>query len=482
MTRLSDNFFRTLAFHTAIFGLSALVRPISQLILVRLHTNTNFLTVEEYAAWTLLQIVLNIGVVFLNMGIATAFFRFYLLAKNKAEKRKVVGRTFRLTLTIAVTGGVILFLFADILSTLLIGSSEFGTPVRYIAIAVAGNTLTIVPLALLRAEGRMWNYLFFNVLKFFLIIGLNLWFLVFKGLRLDGVTLAFLISNVVLAVIYVPFLFGGMEREAWHTGWKQVLRYGIPLIALDMILYTLNGISQITLNLLGVKQDVAIYGFALRIAMIAQVAVVMPFNVAFSPILFKAKKENDDPRPLYAKTMEYIWIISLGMCLAVTALAPELAKILGKNPLYYNAVPYVGWIAFSAAFYGIFFVFSSGASLKDKTWAFPIILLFAGAIEVAAGFLFIPLMGIGGAAKALLAGYIFLSLSAYAVNQVIYPINFPWKNVAFSGLIVVGLLAAASIHPNGKTLWFRLLILIIYFIVILTFAYLSKRKKIAPTG
>ena len=120
-------FFRTLAGHTIVFGLSALVRPFSQILLVRLHTNTHFVTVEDYAAWHLLQqVALNIGLVALNLGLATAFFRHYMLAETKEEKLRITGRSFRLTVSIAVIGGGLLFLLSDLWADALLNRPGYG--------------------------------------------------------------------------------------------------------------------------------------------------------------------------------------------------------------------------------------------------------------------------------------------------------------------------------------------------------------------
>ena len=79
----------------------------------------------DYAAWTLLQIALNMGVVFLNLGLSTAFFRQYLLAPDEASRSLIIGRTFRLNLLIAASGGSLFYLTAPWWSALLLGTGDY---------------------------------------------------------------------------------------------------------------------------------------------------------------------------------------------------------------------------------------------------------------------------------------------------------------------------------------------------------------------
>ncbi len=472
-------FFGTLAGHTIVYGFATLLRPLSQLLLVRLHTNTHFVDVDEFAAWSLLQIALNVGIVVFNMGVATAFFRHYLLAETEEERTRVLSRAFRLSVTLAFVLGGTLYLTAGAWSTWLVGASGYAGPARDVALAIFGNTLTIVPLALLRADGRKTAFVLYNAGRFVALIGLNAWFLIWLDWGLDGITRSMAASNLVMALFFLPMVLRRLNRERWTTGWNTLLKYGAPLIAIEMVIFLLNGIGQKMLEILASQQEVALFGFALRIAFLAQVSITMPFYVAFQPNLFRVQREAEDPRPLYARTMGYIWTIALAVALGVTLLAPELARILGKNPFYYQAAPHVLWLAFSVAFYGIFVVFSSGASLKDRTWVFPLVLLVAGVCEVGLAYALIPAHGVGGAALATFAGYAVLAVLTFFTNQWVYPIRFPWGRVALTTVVTAVVLLARQWLPGGDLFLMRVGLLAVYPVLLLVGGYLDKGERAA---
>ena len=350
---------------------------------------------------------------------------------------------------------------------------------RDVVLAIIGNTLTIVPLALLRAEGRWKPYVLFNMIRFVALLGLNGWLLIFEGWGIKGITTALWITNVGSALLFLPVLWGKIPRERFYAGWKSLVRYGMPLIAIDVTLYTLNGVPQIMLNHLNHDStQVALFGFALRIAFLAQIAVVMPFTVAFAPQLFRAQKEEKDPRHLYARTMGYIWTIAVGIALAVVLMTPELSQLLGKNPIYHQSASLVLPLAFATAFYGIFIVFSSGANLKDKTWLFPFILLAGIGLQVITGFFLIPGYSALGAAWTAFAGYFFLSSGTYLANQLIYPIHFPWKRVSLVAVWAVGsLLMYILFKPYFSGFIMRAVLVLLFPTGLIVSGYLDQGER-----
>ncbi|MFC2170785.1 lipopolysaccharide biosynthesis protein [Calditrichota bacterium] len=473
----TSRFFKTLASHTLIFGLSTLVRPLSQLLLVRLHTNTHFISIDDYAAWSLLQVALNIGIVVLNLGLATAFFRYYLLAESETERRSVTTGSFNLTLFIAVIGSFLIFFGGGFWSKLLIGTDGYAVYARDIAVAVFGNTLSIVPLAVLRAEGRGKLFVAFNLMRFVSIIALNAWFLIWLNLGLRGITLALAITNIATAIMILPVLKGRLTKQNIFSFRTPFLRYGAPLVAVDLTFFLLNGIPQILLRLLQGTQEVAIFGFALKIAFIAQVGIIMPFNIAFAPHLFRAQKEVGDPRPFFARTMGYIWTIGAFTAISVHLFAPELAMLLGKDQFYQQAVPIVLWLVLSVLFYGIFIVFSSGANLKDKTWVFPLILLITALIETVIGWGLIKSDNLVGAAEATLSGYIILALMTFFVNQKIYPISFPWSRIIHVTILTASIILIAPVLNAESSLWLRVLLVVSFPSLLFVSGYLDKGER-----
>lgn len=466
-------FFRTLASHTLVFGLSTIVRPLSQLILVRLHTNLNFVQVENFASWTLFQAALNIAIAVFNMGLATTFFRFYLLADSEEEKRKIISNCFRLTMTIAFAGGLLSYATSSIWTQWLTGRCDLAMNGQHIVLAVVGNTLTIIPMAYFRAEGLWKPFLAFSLLKLFLLLSLNGVLLIQFNMDINGITSAVALTNIILMFIFVPFIFKQLRWNRWSAGWKRMLKYGIPLISIDITYWTMSLIGPLSLNHWQGPEEVALFGFAFRISSIALLAVILPFSIAFGPLLFKAQKESVDPKPLFARTMGYIWTIAVGFCLAITLFAGELSFVLGKSKSYHEAVLYVGFLVFSTAFYGLFFVFTSGANLKDKTWVLPVVLSLALAVEVLLNWILTPRFGTLGASISMLLAFVALAGFTYGVNQKLFPIEFPWRRVMHSSAIAIVILAALVWMPGGKEPSVRLLFLLFYPILLIFTGFLD---------
>jgi O-antigen/teichoic acid export membrane protein len=65
-----------------------------------------------------------------------------------------------------------------------------------------------------------------------------------------------------------------------------------------------------------------------------------------------------------------------------------------------------------------------GANIKRKTWFIAVLATIAAVVNLALNLVLIPLYGAIGAAAATLIAYIVLALTAYLVNQLLYPIPF----------------------------------------------------------
>ena len=134
-------------------------------------------------------------------------------------------------------------------------------------------------------------------------------------------------------------------------------------------------------------------------------------------------------------------------------------------------------LSFGIVFYGVFFVFTTGANLKDKTWVFPIILLLTVILQTTLGIFMIPTRGATAAAWIAFTGYGFLSLSTLTVNQRILPIQFPWGRVLRVALISVLILYLSSTPYFSSTFTSRVLLIGAFPLLLLLTGYLDKGER-----
>src|SRR5215471_12997709 len=113
---------RRLGRHSAIYGLGGLVSRVLATILLPLYTH--YLTKEQYGRVEIVTAATAVLAIVLQMGIASAFFRFYFDAKEAPEKLAVVRTSFWFTMAMSTLGLVLALVFAGPVSHLILHSSH----------------------------------------------------------------------------------------------------------------------------------------------------------------------------------------------------------------------------------------------------------------------------------------------------------------------------------------------------------------------
>src|SRR5438045_9406444 len=101
---------RRLGRHSAIYGLGGLVSRIIATLLLPLYTH--YLPPDAYGRVEIVTAATAVLAIVLQLGIASAFFRFYFDAKEASDRLTVVRTSFWFTMTTATVGLVLGVVFA----------------------------------------------------------------------------------------------------------------------------------------------------------------------------------------------------------------------------------------------------------------------------------------------------------------------------------------------------------------------------------
>jgi len=113
--------------------------------------------------------------------------------------------------------------------------------------------------AIFRANGDTKKALLSLTVSGFINVALNIFFVVFCGMSVDGVAIATVIANIISAGLIIYYLTKeqgllhlSFSKIYWHTGMIiQVLKIGIPTAIQGMVFSLSNMIIQVAINSLG---------------------------------------------------------------------------------------------------------------------------------------------------------------------------------------------------------------------------------------
>ena len=281
------------------------------------------------------------------------------------------------------------------------------------ALFVAANT---VPLAVLRAEQRLRDYLVLNMVSAVAATALTVILVVGLGMGVTGWFAALIGANIaafIAAVIIVPW--GRLERFD-GTGVRAAVALGLPLVPHFLASWSLMLADRLVLSGLVTASALGVYSLGANFALPAMI-LVSALSQGFIPTYAIAGMEAGSSKRLRATiTLQATVVVLIG---CVTALVgPPLAVMMAPEE-YAAGAALIPWIALGYVFLGLYGIPMNAISMiAGRTRVIWLFTLLAAGTNIGLVYLLVPAQGLVGAALAAAAGYfvLFVAVTLYAVG------------------------------------------------------------------
>jgi len=167
------------------------------------------------------------------------------------------------------------------------------------------------------------------------------------------------------------------------------------------------------------------------------------FSRAWSPFAFDTMR-RDDASVLFGRMATYAFAVLVWVTLAVATFAGP-AVVLLTPPAYHGAADIVPILALGIALQSLALFLSTSLNISKQSRAFPMTTLLAAVVTVAGHLLLIPRLGLRGAAVAVFAGQLALSVAMLVVAQRAFRIEYETRRLAILTVVGVGLFALANV-------------------------------------
>lgn len=409
------------------------------------------------ASITQIYAVIPLLNILFTYGLETSYFRFI----QDHDKTKVYN-TFLSSIiitTIVFTG---LLLWQAPAFAAIIDFADHPEYVRWMAWILFFDTLSVIPFAKLRQEGRPKMYAFIKVSSIVLNILITLFFIglcpkLYKE-NPDSIWLFFydptidigyyIIANVISSIVALALLSRELLsfKPSFDFGlWKKVMQYSYPLIIvgfggminelLSRLIYT----RVINLPELEEKRQLGILGANYKLAVLVTIFIQV-FKMAAEPFFFNQSKEENAQRT-YARVMKFFVIVCALMWLTISVNLSWLKyPAYGSNAnAYGEGLSIVPILAMGNVFLGIYYNLSVWYKLTNKNLTGAWITLMGVVITVVLNIWWIPLFGYNGSAWATFICYAFMMIVSYRLGQKYYRIPYATKKL-IAYLVIVTLL------------------------------------------
>lgn len=396
---------------------------------------------------------------FLNIlftyGLETSYFRFI----QQNDKTKVYNTLMTSLFVSTLLFSAVIYWQAPTLAA-WIDFPEHPEYVRWIALIVLFDTLSVLPFAKLRQEGKPKRYAFIKVFSIVLNVALVVFFIgVCPKLYAQDPTQAWLwwydpsidigyyiVANIISSAVTLLLL--AKEWTAFRfqfdgTLWREVMRYSYPLIIVGMggminemlsrLVYTrvLNLPKEEELRQLG------IFGANYKLAVLITIFIQV-FKLAAEPFFFNQSADKEAPRT-YARVMKFFVIACALMWLCIVVNLPLIQYLgYGNNAAAYGeGTSIIPILAMGSVFLGIYYNLSIWYKLTNRTMSGAWITLGGALITVLLNIWWIPLFGYNGSAWATLCCYAFMMVTGYQLGQKHYRVPYATKKMIAYLVIVL---------------------------------------------
>jgi O-antigen/teichoic acid export membrane protein len=458
---------KKLASQTAIYGLSSVIGRLLNYLLVPLYTR--YFLPAEYGIVTELYAYVAFLVIMLTYGFETAFFNF---TKKEDNKEKVYSTAMFSLLISSVIFIILSIIYSNTISEWM-GYGIESRYVQYFAVIIGLDAISSISFAKLREEEKAVRFAVIRLLNIFSNIGLNLYFIVYKGFGIEYIFIANLISSVITILLLMPEMF--ISKFNFDTKlWKKMAIYAFPLLIAGLAGMTNETIDRILLKKLLPNPEIAaselgLYGAFYKLSIIMTL-FIQTFRYAAEPFFFSQHKSNDNKK-VYADVMKYFTIIMIVIFLGVTMFYDFVIGFLGEAYHDERGFLVVSILLLANLFLGIFYNLSIWYKLTEKTKYGAYLSIFGAIITLILNFVLIPIIGFVGSAIATLVCYFSMSVASYFIGKRHFPIPYNLKTI---GLYIFNMLGIYFfIYFSRENILFNALLLVGFII----FVYLTEKPK-----
>lgn len=435
---------KKLAGQTLWYGMSSIFGRFLNYLLTPLLV-TIFASGEYGKISTLFTIAAFLNIVY-TYGLETSYFRFSAL---QPEPKVYNTCSSSIIVTTALFTGLLLLSAQSFASFLeMPGHPEY---IFWVILIVALDTLSVMPFAKLRYEGRPRKFATIKVLNILINVGLVIFFLVvcknaFEKDK-DNLFATLYDPKIGLGYVILANLFASgitlllLAREFFHFKfrlnpgfWKEMMSYSWPLIIVGfggMVNETIDRIMLLKLYPGTIDEAFSqsgIYSANYKLAVLI-VLFIQAFRMGAEPFFFK-QSTSENAQKTYARVMKFFVIACCFCFLGVTLFLDIWKYFMGtKRPEYYTGLKVVPILMTAKIFLGIYYNLSIWYKIKNQNLTGAWITLGGAAITVAFNWIFIPILGYVACAIATILCYGFMMVVSYKLGQKHYPIPYAWKKL-----------------------------------------------------
>ncbi|HEY9166105.1 MAG TPA: polysaccharide biosynthesis C-terminal domain-containing protein [Candidatus Kryptonia bacterium] len=444
---------KSLGADTAVYGVSTIIGRFLNFLLVPFYTNV--LSTSQYGiVATVYSYIAFMNIIYIY-GMESAYFK-YASTREIGNDREIFTTPFISVFITSVIFSSILFAASIHLAPLIQVPVQFADTIRYSAIILILDSMSVVPFAALRLQRKVKLFASVKVINIVVNVASNVVLLVKFHAGIEGIFISGVIASGVTLILLSPTILRMFAPKYNLELFRALLKFGLPYIPAGLAAMMVQVIDRPILLALTNESTVGIYQANYRLGILMMLIVSM-YDYAWRPF-FLTHANDPNAKDLFSRILTYFTLFSSIVVLLVTLYIDDLVKfrVFGRfiiNPAYWSGLGIVPIVLIGYLFNGIYVNLMAGIYIEKKTAHLPYITGIGAAINVIANLLLIPKFGMFGAAWATFLAYGGMAIAIYIVSQKFYPVQYETARLTKIGLSL-GVVVLLFAYRN--TLFFSL--------------------------
>ncbi len=457
---------------TAIYGISTVLARLLNFALVPLYAN--ILTTAEFGIVANIYSYIAFVTIFYSYGMESAYFRFASSKEIGSDSDNFSTPFLGIALASTVLSLFMIGFAGPLTSAFQIDTSLY-TLLYYCAGILFFDAVTLIPYASLRLQRKAKFFAMTKVLNIVCTVILNIITVYYLRWGIEGIFLSNLAASALSFSILLPTVFRQFHPKFHLSLYKELLKFGLPLVPVSISGVLLQIVDRPILKLLMDDSAVGIYQANYRLGIFMALITGM-FEYAWRPF-FLSHAKDPNAKQLFSRVMTYYLLVCSVVFLILSFFLENVIqyKFFGRYilpPPYWEGLSIVPLILLSYIVSGIGTNLNAGIQIEKKTvYLLPTSL--AGSLsKIIMTFVLVPYYGIMGAAIATLIGYAMLEIVLYPIVQKFYYIEYEFLRI---GKLVLSVATAfILIKVFDASIAMKLLILIGWLISLLVLGFFTK--------
>lgn len=461
--------------HATIYAIGNIVRHMASFVMLPIYTR--YLTPADYGVLELLSMILDFFGIIFGMRISEAVLRFYFAENSDIGRKQVISTAMIVGMSLSMLGLAVILGFSGFFAETILGGREYASYLVPFAFTLVMDTIANIGMVYLMARQKPWFFISISILRLCLQIAFNVYFVVIKGMHVEGVIYSALIASFAVTVIMSIYVLSVNGFSYSRAITVEIIKFSLPLIAAGVAAFYSTFGDRYFIRVFSGLHEVGLYSLGYKFGFILVMVAWDPFQKIWASLRYQIY-EKEDAILIYQKIFTYVSLAMIFTALGIALFVKDFFRIIAAEEFWpaYKVAPVIliayifqSWTSFC----------NLGILLAKNTIQITYGMIVGVVVITVAYILLIPAWGAMGAAVATLMGFFSSFYWIYRQARKYYDMQLPWMKISGIGALAIAVYLLSLPLPDEITvsITVRIGLIMLFIAGLLSLPILSNEEK-----